>query len=314
MCDVAAQLVDELAVLVCTRDCEPIDGRLRAKWMRESVRPNVRIIHLHRDIPQEPGEHPDFWAIWKNTIRELHPEAIDMVFGSEDYVHRLAAELGADPFIVDRERSSVNISSTQIRENPRGCWSYIPAAVRHYYQQRICLLGPESTGKSELSRALAAKYQTSHVPEYGRTYDATFRQGKGWQASDFIAIAKGHRALQQRIARHAGYTYFEDTDLLQTLVWSEYLLGYVADELMCLLADWNFANLYLLLEPDIAWVDDGTRYSGDAEVRNWFFERLKFLLTDLDLPFHTVSGEDWHTREISARSLIDAHLQNIRPK
>jgi HTH-type transcriptional repressor of NAD biosynthesis genes len=297
LCDVASDLVDELTVLVCTRDCEPIEGKLRFNWVQESVKSNVQVVHLHRDIPQEPSEHPDFWNIWKKTIKELHPESIHKVFGSEDYVHRLATELGAEPFVIDKERKMVPVSSTQVRDDPEGSWEYIPRAVRHYYQKRICLLGPESTGKSELSQMLAKEFKTTHIPEYGRTYDAMFKQGKNWAASDFSAIAEGHQALQKQISPRAGYVYFEDTDILQTAIWSEYLLGAIPDEVITLMRNWNFADFYLLLKPDIDWVDDGTRYSGDPEVRDWFFTKLENLLSELKLPFQEVDGGDWLSRK-----------------
>jgi len=276
--------------------------------MKESVKNNVQIVHLHRDIPQEPSEHPEFWNIWRDTIQELHPESIDMVFGSEEYINRLATELGAEPFIVDKERTHVPVSSTKVREDPQGCWEYIPKAVRHYYQKRICLLGPESTGKSELSQTLAMEFSTRFVPEYGRTYDATFKQGKNWQASDFTAIAEGHQALQKLTAQRAGYVYFEDTDILQTAVWSEYLLGAIPDEVITLMRNWNFADFYLLLKPDTDWVNDGTRYSGDSEVRYWFFTTLETLLSELKLPFQKIDGGDWLLREDLAKERIDEFL------
>lgn len=312
MCDVASELVDELTILVCTRDCEPIEGNLRFKWMQVSVKSNVRVVHLHRDIPQEPSEHPDFWNIWRETIQELHPESIHTVFGSEDYVKRLASELNAEPFIIDKERTMVPVSSTQVRDDPQGCWEHIPRAVRHFYQKRICLLGPESTGKSELSQTLAKEFDTKYVPEYGRTYDAAFKQGKNWQASDFTAIAEGHQVLQKQIAQRAGYVYFEDTDILQTAIWSEYLLGAIPDEVITLMRNWNFADFYLLLKPDIVWVDDGTRYSGDPEVREWFFIKLAALLSDLNLPYQVVDGKDWISRGSLAKEQMDVFVRGCQ--
>ena len=311
MCDVASELVDELTVLICTRDCEPINGTLRLEWMKESVKSNVQIVRHHRDIPQEPSEHPDFWHIWRETIHKLHPESIDMVFGSEDYVNRLATELDAEPFIVDKDRTMVPVSSTLVRDDPQGCWEYIPKAVRHYYQKRICLLGPESTGKSELSQILAKEFGTKYIPEYGRTYDATFKQGKNWQTSDFTAIAEGHQALQKQIAQRSGYVYFEDTDILQTAVWSEYLLGSIPDELITLMRNWDFADFYLLLKPDIVWVDDGTRYSGDPEVRDWFFRNLRSLLFRQKITFKIVDGTDWLSRGNLANAQVDMFLRGL---
>jgi len=304
LCDVASEMVDILTVLVCTRDSESIDGILRFKWVQESVKPNVRVVHLHRDIPQEPGEHPDFWDIWRHTINEIHTEPINLVFGSEDYISRLAKELDAEPVVLDKQRYLVPVSSTDIRLNPEAHWQYVPGAVRAFYQKRFCILGPESTGKSQLSQDLAAQFKTRHVPEYGRTYDEIFKQGKNWQASDFVAIARGHQAQQKQIARRAGYVYFEDTDLLQTIVWAEYLLGEAPGELSRLLENWDSAHYYLLLNPDASWSNDGTRYSGDAEVRAWFYEKLESLLVDLQLPYQVITGADWSTRGNTAKAAV----------
>ena len=36
--------------------------------------------------------------------------------------------------------------------------------------KKIVVVGPESTGKSSLTQALAGHFQTAHVPEYAREY------------------------------------------------------------------------------------------------------------------------------------------------
>jgi NadR type nicotinamide-nucleotide adenylyltransferase len=301
---VAADLVDELTVLVCSRDCETIDGRLRLGWMRKSVKRTIRVLHLHQDIPQEPNEHPEFWNIWRKVIKEYHPDPIDLVFGSDMYVVRLAKELDAKPFVVDEPREIIPISATQIRENPYAYWQYIPKTVRAYYQKRVCILGPESTGKSQLSQYLAKQYHTRFVPEYGRSYDKVYKQGKNWQSSDFMAIALGQLALRRQIAQRAGYIFFEDTDLLQTIVWAEYLLGEVPVELTHLVQNMKSPAFYLLLSPDVAWQNDGTRYSGNIEVRDWFFRQLESLLKFNNLPHRVISGTDWRNRCESAKTIV----------
>lgn len=298
--DVASALVDELVILVCTRDCEPINGQLRYEWVCQSVKSNVRVLHLNQDIPQEPADHPDFWAIWRSTIQRLHPEPINMVFGSETYVVQLAKELDAKPFIVDPDREVIPVSSTMIRNDCRTNWAYIPQVVRPYYQKRICILGPESTGKSTLCTHLAQAFNTGFIPEYGRTYDAIFRQGENWSAGDFTSIAKGHIALGKEISKRANFICLEDTDLLQTIVWAEYLLGSIPPRLQALLSEWHPAHFYILLKPDVAWVDDGTRYSGENKTREWFFHRLQSRLEDMGITYRVIGGSDREARTISA--------------
>lgn len=307
LCDVAAGLVDELTVLVCTRECEPIDGNLRYLWVQESVKANVRVVHMHRDIPQEPSEHPDFWNIWRSAIQQLQPEPIDTVFGSEAYIVPLARELNAQPFIVDEQREIIPVSATKIRNDPSGQWQYIPKAVRPYYQKRVCMLGAESSGKSQLSQHLATHFNTSFMSEYGRTYDTMLKHGENWGAADFVNIAEGHRAIQQQVAQRSGHIYFEDTDVLQTLVWSEYLLGEVPAALQALLTDYSLADHYLLLKPNVEWLDDGTRYSGDDKVRYWFFDRLKQWLMESQCSFSVIDKTDWKAREAQAEQQVKKH-------
>ena len=157
LCEVARARVDQLTVLLCSHDAEPIPGDLRAAWMADSLRgTGVRLCHMHRDIPQEPSEHPDFWPIWKAAIAEYHPEPIDWVFGSESYVVPLANTLDARPFIVDLERRAVPVSASVIRADPGAHWAHVPPPVRGYFQRRVTLLGPESAGKTTLAARLAS--------------------------------------------------------------------------------------------------------------------------------------------------------------
>ncbi len=298
---------DVMTVLVCSHDAEPIDGYLRADWMRECLsRPGYRVLHMHRDIPQAPEDNPNFWPIWRAAIMEFHPEPIDWVFGSEGYVHRLAQEVDARPFPVDPERRIVPVSATAIREDPKTNWSHIPVPVRSHYQRRLVLVGAESTGKTVLSEALAARLKNVPIPEYGRNYDAVFRHGQGWVVADFEAIMAGHKALADTMAARGGPIMIEDTDALQTLVWAEALLGKVHRRLV----DWAHSaaigKTYLLLDHATPWEDDGTRYFPDSVRRAWFTRRLRFWLDELGAEWKGIEGEDWAERTAAANDRLDA--------
>lgn len=310
--EVAARMVDELSVLVCTRDCEPIDGQLRADWVRASVPRNVRVLHMHRDIPQEPEDDPDFWPIWRKAIRDLCPEPLDYVFGSEPYVNRLAAELSAKPHIMDPERELFDISGTRIRENPAAHWDYIPKAVRSYYQKRICFLGAESVGKSYFSKLFAGKYGTRFMPEYGRTYDESVHGDAAWTDYSLNAIGEGHVAMRDVLERDSGPVFFDDTDILQTIIWAQHLLGHVPPRLEELAATTRLADAYILLKSDVEWVDDGTRQAGEMDVRDWFFRELKAQLDKRGLAYRIVEGGDWAAREAAAQTYIE-EITGLRP-
>lgn len=61
--DFARRYCDRLYVLVCTLEREPIDGSLRYHWMQELFpQPNVQLVHVTEDLPQEPDDHPRLLA------------------------------------------------------------------------------------------------------------------------------------------------------------------------------------------------------------------------------------------------------------
>jgi HTH-type transcriptional regulator, transcriptional repressor of NAD biosynthesis genes len=297
---------DMMTVLVCSHDAEPIDGHLRAKWMRACLpQPEYRVLHMHRDIPQAPEDHPDFWPIWRTAIAEFHPEPIDWVFGSEDYVHRLAREVGARPFPVDPLRQVVPVSATVIREDPWNNWDHVPGPVRGHYQRRLVLVGAESTGKTVLAEALAERLVIKPIPEYGRDYDAVFRYGQDWVAADFEAIMMGHRALADTIAVRSGPIVIEDTDAVQTLVWAEALLGKVPQTLVDRARAAVEGKTYLLLDHATAWRDDGTRHFADPARRAWFTDRLRAWLNAFGAEWLCIEGADWASRTAAANARLD---------
>jgi len=308
----ALGMVDELTVLVCSTDAEEINGRQRFDWMRESC-PGARVLHMHKDIPQGPSEHHDFWAIWKRAIHDYHPENIDYVFGSENYIFQLAEHLNAKPILIDPKREIFDISGTKIRRDPYGNWDHLPKPVRRSYAKRVCLLGPESSGKSVLSQKLATHYETCLMLEYGRIYDENYKQiehftddqSRRWSASEFVILAKTHIAMCSALMGDANRLLIEDTDILQTVIWEEKLMGANSAAMMSLLEDTRLADFYIVLSPAERFIDDGGRYFPGDKVRQDFFEQAVGLLKDRDLAYCIIDEEDRKLREQKAQKAID---------
>ena len=126
----------------------------------------------------------------------------------------------------------------------------------------------------------------------------------GWQAPDFTAIFDGHLALARAVARASEPLLIEDTDPLQTLVWAEYLLGEVPQALLDRMADYRLADLYLLLGAETEWRDDGTRYSGDRALREWFVGRLEYWLNKLGARWQAIDATGWAARQSQAETAI----------
>ena len=106
-------------------------------------------------------------------------------------------------------------------QDPMANWDFLPEPVRPWFVRRVCIFGPESTGKSSLAKDLAAHFKTIHVPEYAQILLA--QQGGELSEADLILIARGQLAAEAALARRANRLLVCDTDLLTTSIWSEAL-------------------------------------------------------------------------------------------
>ncbi|MGK7905619.1 MAG: AAA family ATPase [Synechococcus sp.] len=296
--DFARHYVDRLSVLVCSLACEPIPGHLRFNWMRQMF-PDADVIHLTDENPQEPQDHPDFWQIWHDSIRRVLPIGPDLVFASEDYGWTLAKILGAQYIPVDRDRTLVPISGTAIRTDPLGNWNYLPPCVRPYFLCRICIIGPESTGKSTLARQLADRYRTVYVNEYARSL-LDYKQGR-CDYEDIDRIARGQIASEEALAPQSNRILFCDTDLITTTIWSEVLFDRCPNWIRAE-ADRRTYDLYLVTDCDVPWVEDCQR--NHPHQREWFRDRCIRELEQRDRSFVLLSGT-WEQRFLGACQAVN---------
>ena len=291
----------QLTVLVCSIQREPIPGELRYQWMRELC-PDCRVVHITDELPQEPSEHPRFWELWEQAIRRHLPSGPEYVFASERYGHKLAEVLGSRFVMVDMARAAVPVSGSAVREDPLRHWQFIPPPVRPYFIKRVCLFGPESTGKSTLASRLAEHYQTLRVSEFARPLLEP-RLGR-CVASDIPCIARGQLASEAALARQANRVLFCDTDLLTTTIWSRELFGDCPPWVEAQ-AERQRYDLYLLLDVDVPWVDDQQRFLPHR--RQAFFEQCEQALRRRGRPYQIIRG-NWEDRFTQACAAVDQLL------
>jgi len=126
---------------------------------------------------------------------------------------------------------------------------------------KIVLFGPESTGKTTLSRQLARYYNSVWVPEYAREYlqDKWNDERKACQPEDLLPIAIGQMKLENKLAEKTNTVLICDTDLLETKVYSEaYYIG-SCDPILEKYALENTYDLYFLTYIDTPWEADDLR-------------------------------------------------------
>jgi NadR type nicotinamide-nucleotide adenylyltransferase len=174
---------------------------------------------------------------------------------------------------------------------------------------KVVLFGPESTGKTTLSRQLARHYNSVWVPEYAREYlqDKWNNERKTCEPKDLLPIAEGQIKLENTLAKKTDSVLICDTDLLETKVYSEaYYLG-SCDPILETYALKNQYDLYFLTYIDTPWEADDLR--DKPEHRKDMFEAFQKALITYKRPFVLLKGNK-KTRLATAISHIDKLLKN----
>jgi len=126
---------------------------------------------------------------------------------------------------------------------------------------KVVLFGPESTGKTTLSKQLAEHYNTVWVPEYAREYlqEKWNNEGGICESQDLLPIAEGQMRLENELVKKANLVLICDTNLLETKVYSEAYYNGSCDPILEKYALENSYDLYFLTYIDTPWEADDLR-------------------------------------------------------
>lgn len=261
----AAEQCEKVFVIIGSLKNEPINGILRYNWLRliYQNQKNIEIIHCTDENPQKPEECESLDVFYNQYwVPSVHSRVknLDVIFTSEAYGDEFASYLGIKHVLVDINRDLHPVSGTLVRDNSIKHWNYIPDEVKPYYTKRIVIVGPESTGKTTLTNRLATHYNTQWVPEYGREYTETIKKGTQLEVDDFYAIAVRHNEdiLDKHLECKMPYLFI-DTDAVVTKLFGQLYIEDYQDARVEDIIKYQYNDLYVLLDIDVPWVDDGSR-------------------------------------------------------
>jgi HTH-type transcriptional regulator, transcriptional repressor of NAD biosynthesis genes len=280
---------DELIVSMSYTLTDPIPHSLRFDWLKKifEQEPKIKIEESLDDFDNESLPLIDRTKIWARFIEKRFPK-IDAVISSEEYGAPFAQHLGASSVLFDTSRIQTPVSATKIRNSPFLYWQYIPEIVRPYFVKKICFYGPESTGKSVMTKAMAEQYQTEFVPEVAReivsSNDFTF--------DGILKIARAQNDRVREKLKTANKFLFCDTDLITTQIYCRHYLKSIPPILSELEKEISY-DRYFLFDIDVPWVADHLRDLGNR--RKEMFDVFKSELDKRKANYHLVSG-DWNTR------------------
>jgi NadR type nicotinamide-nucleotide adenylyltransferase len=160
--------------------------------------------------------------------------------------------------------------------------------------KKVVVLGPECTGKSELSDFLAREFQTVWVPEFARVYINDLK--RPYEATDLLNIARGQLTLEDKLAGEANDLLICDTDLYVIKVWSMFKYGFCHPEILTAIRDRRY-DLYLLTYIDIPWEADPLREHPNERER--LYDLYLTEMQNQPVPFIEIKGDRSHRRKLA---------------
>jgi NadR type nicotinamide-nucleotide adenylyltransferase len=153
--------------------------------------------------------------------------------------------------------------------------------------KKVAIVGPEASGKTKLTEALARHYQTSYAAEYARDY--LLNIGLSYQKEDLLKIAIGQLIAEDDAIEKASEFVFFDTNLLVIKIWSLFKYGSVEQRILNLHQSRKY-DFYLLLTPDLVYEEDPLRENPSFEDRKALFKQYQNEIIEENVPFSIISG------------------------
>lgn len=150
---------------------------------------------------------------------------------------------------------------------------------------RIVITGPESSGKTTLCQDLSLHYKGRMIPEYARSYLNSKEPQFQYTKEDIIHMA----LMQNKLSMSDNFKkiQFEDTDLINHLVWSELKFNILPEDIVNLLHN-SKPDLYLLCFPDLPWTFDNLRESKNNLVQ--IFKKHLSIINKLKCNYAIING------------------------
>ncbi len=117
--------------------------------------------------------------------------------------------------------------------------------------KKIVITGPESSGKTFLSKQLAREFSAPVVPEFAVEY--LMNTGGKYDYDDLLNISIGQIELEDKIqVEYNSNLLICDTDLITIKIWSQVKYDKVDNQILDFIKNREY-TYYLLCKPDIPW-------------------------------------------------------------
>lgn len=293
MLNFALSKCDFLTVLVCCSDKESMPDTYRKTWIEKAFeeRKNIEIRtfnYLESELPNTSETSESVSKIWADIFKEQLPD-YSLLITSEEYGNIVAAFMNIQHIAFDIPKKIFPVSATALRNDVFANWKFLPDSVKPDFAVKVVILGTECTGKTTLTEKLAKHFNCSFVLEAGRDI---IPNSNSFTFADLHLVATEHaKRIDKTILVHSPLVII-DTDIHTTKSYSQFTFEKEL-EISANIYNSNKANLYLYLNNDVEYLQDGTRLS-ETE-RNLLDLSHRQVLTDHNIDIIEIKG-DWDER------------------
>jgi len=175
---------------------------------------------------------------------------------------------------------------------------------------KIAITGPESSGKSTLTKLLADYFQAPWCPEYSREYFK--KHNINYSLADVITINEMQLARFYELVSISQNEriVFADTEAIVNRVWAEERFGFCPPEIRKTTCTAPF-HLYLLCYPDIPWEYDPLREDEGNRIN--LFEHYVDLLNKMGANYYVIKGDGEQRIKNALRALFLNFGNELKP-
>jgi HTH-type transcriptional repressor of NAD biosynthesis genes len=293
MINFALSKCDLLTVLVCCSDKENISDTVRSSWIEKTFENEKKVEvrtfnYLESELPNTSVTSESVSKIWADIFKKLLPD-YSLLITSEEYGNFVAVFMNIQHIPFDIPKKLFPVSATAVRNDVFNNWKYVPDSVKPDLLLKVVILGTECTGKTTLTEKLAKHFNCSFVSEAGRDIIAN---SNSFTVDDLYLVATEHsKRIDESILADSPLVII-DTDIHTTKSYSLFTFEKEL-EISTDIYNSNKANLYLYLNNDVEYLQDGTRLS-ETE-RNLLDLSHRQVLTEHKIDIVEIKG-DWDVR------------------
>jgi HTH-type transcriptional repressor of NAD biosynthesis genes len=293
MINFALAKCDFLTVLVCCSEKENISSSTRKKWIDKAFekKKNIEIRtfnYLESELPNTSKSSESVSKIWADVFKKQLPD-YSLLITSEEYGNFVAAFMNIQHIAFDIPKKHFPVSATAVRNNLFANWKFLPDSVKPDFAIKVAILGTESTGKTSLAEKLSKYFNCGLVLEAAREIIAN---SNNFSFDDLHLVASEHSNRIDKTILADSPIVIIDTDIHTTKSYSRFTFQKEL-EISADIYNSNRANIYLYLNNDVEYLQDGTRLS-EAE-RNLLDLSHRQVLKDHNIDIIEVKG-DWNER------------------